>query len=79
MAFGKPIITMMCGEGNRVVEESGCGITAQAGDFTNLAHNVELMCNMSKTERDILGRNGVSYYKQNFDKKAVIDLIEKYL
>ena len=40
MAFGKPIVSMLNGESNKVIEEAGCGFTANAGDFKALAANV---------------------------------------
>ena len=46
MAFGKPIVSMLNGESNKVIEEAGCGFTASAGDFKALAANVIRAKNM---------------------------------
>jgi tetratricopeptide (TPR) repeat protein len=46
MATGKPILTMLNGEGSKVVEEAGCGLTAASEDYKTLAENVKKMYEM---------------------------------
>ena len=73
MASGKPIVSMLNGEGNRIVESAKCGLTAQSGDYKKLAENVKRLYN---TDREILsqmGQRGLDYYHSHFDKKTVID------
>ena len=77
MAFGKPIVSMLNGESNKVIEEAGCGFTANAGDFKALAANVIKAKNMPKEVLSRMGNNGRKYYDANFSKKRVIDLIAK--
>lgn len=75
MASGKPILSMLNGEGNRIVEEAQCGLTALSGDYKKLAQNVLSMFKMSKDERNRMGQNGLNYYLNHFDKKMVVDTI----
>lgn len=77
MAFGKPIVSMLNGESNKVIEEAGCGFTANAGDFKALAANVIRAKNMPEEVLSSMGNNGRKYYDANFSKKRVIDLIAK--
>ena len=47
MAAGKPILTMLSGEGSRVVEEACCGLVAGAGDYEQLIDNIEKMIRLT--------------------------------
>jgi glycosyltransferase involved in cell wall biosynthesis len=73
MAFGKPIVTMLSGIGNEVVDESNCGFTAKSSDFRKLAENVIKASQMPKEELTNLGLNGKKYYQEHFAKKVIID------
>lgn len=75
MASGKPIVSMLNGEGNRIVDEAHCGLTAPSGDYKRLADNVIAMYQMTKEGREQMGKNGLDYYLQHFDKKRVVDNI----
>lgn len=75
MASGKPIVSMLNGEGNRIVNEAQCGLTAPSGDYRKLAENVIAMFKMNKEEREQMGKNGLDYYLKHFDKKTVVDNI----
>ena len=77
MASGKPIVSMLNGEGKRIIEEAGCGLTAPAGDFKSLAKNVIRFYQMDIAERELLGANGKEYYFKYFDKETVVDKIIK--
>ena len=79
MASGKPILTMLNGEGNRIIEEASCGITSNASDARQLAENVIRMYNMSENERRLIGERGKEYYHKHFEQDTVIDTIESKL
>ena len=79
MASEKPILTMLNGEGSRVVEEAGCGLTAASEDYKTLAENVKKMYEMSKSERDEMGRAGRKYYDDVFAKEIVINRVNDIL
>lgn len=77
MASGKPIVAMLDGEGRRVIEDAGCGLTAAAGDYNRLANNVMELYKMSSEERAVIGNKGKEYYLRHFDKEAIVDSILK--
>ena len=79
MASGKPIVTMLNGDGSRVVEESGCGLTAASEDYKTLAENVKKMYEMSLEEREKMGQKGRAYYDKVFAKTIVIDRVNEIL
>lgn len=75
LAFGKPILTMINGEGNNVVMNAKCGYTANAGDYRALADNVLRLHRASKEEKHQMGKNGKTYYSFYFTKDKIIDRI----
>lgn len=79
MASGKPIVTMLDGEGSRIVNAAGCGLTARSGDYETLASNVKRIFAMSKDERETLGKLGREYYDKVFAKGIVIDKVNEVL
>ncbi len=80
MLFGKPILTMLSGEGSRTVEEAQCGLTAASGDYARLAQHVQALA--SNTGGQALaqyGQNGKNYYERHFRKETIINRIITYL
>lgn len=73
MASGKPIVSMLNGEGNKIVKDAECGLTAPSGDYKALAQNVISMYKMNKESLLEMGNNGLNYYLEHFDKKKVVD------
>ena len=72
MAFGKPILTMVNGIGNDIVEESQCGYTANAEDYKKLAENVIKMSKLSSNEISEMEKNSSKFYMDNFSRDQVI-------
>ena len=79
MVSAKPIVTMLNGEGSRIVEEAGCGLVARSGDPQTLAANVKRLYAMSKEERYAMGARGKSYYNKYFAKNIVLDRVNEIL
>ena len=79
MASGKPILTMLNGAGNGVVEEAKCGLTANSEDYQKLAENVKKMYAMNKEELDEMGNNAKAYYDKYFEKDMIIDRVNEIL
>jgi glycosyltransferase involved in cell wall biosynthesis len=67
LAAGRPIIAALDGEGARVVEEAGAGLTCPAQDAAGLARCIEQLYQMSPAERDKLGQAGRGYYLEHFE------------
>jgi len=78
MAAGKPILTMLTGEGSRVVEEAQCGLVARSGDYKKLAENVISMAEASQETLDEFGVNAKSYAKKEFDRDMLITQLENW-
>ena len=78
MASGKPILTMINGVGNDVVNEARCGLTANAGNYKQLAENVMTLYKSDKQVLVEMGENAERYYKTNFSKEDIIDKMLEY-
>jgi glycosyltransferase involved in cell wall biosynthesis len=79
LAAGRPIIGSIDGEAARVIEESGSGWAAPAGDAAALARVVTRMKALSKTERDQMGRRGQEYSALHFARTRCLDQLEATL
>lgn len=78
MAAGKPVLTMLSGEGSRVIDEANCGLTAQSGDFEKLAQNIIQLTNSSAEVLTEMGSNARIYAKQEFDRDQLISKLEAW-
>ena len=71
LAGGRPVIACLDGEGARVVQEAGAGLTCAAEDSVGLAEAVLRMRAMPPGELQRMGEAGRCYYLQNFDPDAL--------
>ena len=78
MACGMPVIAAASGESKRVIEEAGCGICSPSGDEAALAESIEKMMKYSKDEMKAMKNHARKYFEDHFDKKKLLDEIEKY-
>ena len=78
MAAGRPIVTMLSGEGSRVVSEAKCGLIADSGGYKELANNIIQLAQMSKVELEIFGGNGRDYSGKEFNRETLIDQLEEW-
>ena len=76
MAYGKPVLAMINGEGARVIEESGCGIACPAGSSDSLMNAVIRLSKIPKKEMDEMARLGVIYSNQEFNRNTLISKLE---
>lgn len=80
MAASKPILTMLNGEGSKLIKECNCGLTANAGDYNLLVNNILTLYKKSNNELKEMGDNGFYYFSQNFTREKcinhLVDLIE---
>jgi glycosyltransferase involved in cell wall biosynthesis len=67
LAAGRPIVGCLDGEGARVIEEAGAGMTCAAEDAAALAQAILRMRRMSNTELQQMSDAGRWYYQQQFD------------
>jgi glycosyltransferase involved in cell wall biosynthesis len=78
-ASGKPVLAMLEGEGARIVEESGAGVTCPSGDSDALVRAVVSLYKKTEAERESMGRNGQYYYDKNFNRTMLISRLEGFL
>lgn len=79
LACGRPILAMLDGEGARVVEEAGAGLTCPAEDGPALAENVLALAALPASEREAYGRRGREYYEKHFDRRMLFDRLESWM
>ncbi len=73
LAAARPIVAALNGEGARIVEESGAGLTCPAGDAVGLARSVKRLYDTPVVEREALGAAGRSYFLDNFESGKLTD------
>jgi glycosyltransferase involved in cell wall biosynthesis len=76
LASGRPVIASLDGEGARVVEEAGAGLTAPAEDLEALARAVLRMYETSAEEREEMGLRGKTYAEEHFEREGLLDRLE---
>ena len=79
MNSGKPIVAMLNGEGQRIIDESGCGIYCPASDSQGLA---DCILKMKETDSDVLkemGCRGKDYADKYFNLLKCINHLEEII
>lgn len=79
LAAGLPILGMLDGEGARILEESGAGLVATAGDSELLALRVQQLLALSAAELAAMGARGRAYCQREFGREMVISRLEEGL
>lgn len=67
LAAGRPIIAALDGEGARIVQEAGAGLTSPAQDADGMAKSIEQLFHMTLEQRESLGQSGRAYYLEHFE------------
>ncbi len=79
LAFGKPIIAALDGEGAKIIEEARAGFIAPSGKPDKLADAVLKLYKIPKLDREKMGVNGKAYYEANFDREMLLDRLEGWM
>jgi glycosyltransferase involved in cell wall biosynthesis len=79
MAAGRPILACLNGEGARLVQEAGAGLSIADEDAQGLADAVLRLYRMPASERAEMGANGRRYFKAHFDHNLLVDDLIGYL
>lgn len=79
LACSRPIIAALNGEGARIIEESGAGLTCPAQDPKALSDVILKLYSMSATVLEEMGRNGRRYYEKNFEREMLLDQLEGWM
>ena len=78
MAAGKPILTMLSGEGSRIIEEAKCGYVASSGNYRMLAQNILIMSKLDEEKLITLGNRAELYAQKEFDRNKLISQLENW-
>ena len=78
LACEKPVVGALRGEGARVLEESGGGITVPPGDAHAIASAI-LELRASPERREALGKAGRRYVEQNYSRAVIARRLEELL
>jgi glycosyltransferase involved in cell wall biosynthesis len=78
-ACGRPIVAALNGEGARIIQEAGCGLTCPAGDAGGLAKAVLDLYQMPHGERDRMGARGRAYFLAHFERERLLDQLEGWM
>ena len=73
LACGKPIIGALDGIGKQIIEDSNCGLSADADDIIGLSENIIKMNKMSSKELVTFGKNGLDYFNNHFNKEKLLN------
>ena len=79
LACGRPVVAALDGEGARVIEESGAGVTAPAEDDDALVAAVLTLYQTSPEEREALGHRGRAYFEEHFEREKLLDRLEGWI
>lgn len=79
LACSRPIIAALDGEGARVVEEAGAGLTCPAEDPESLSKSVLKVYNMSIKDREKMAMKGRAYFEKNFESHMLLDRLDGWL
>lgn len=79
LACGRPILAALDGEGARVVEESGAGVTVAGSNVQALAEAVIKLYRMPAAEREAMGRRGRQYFEQHFERNLLLRRLENWM
>lgn len=80
MAAGMPVLAFLNKEsdGHHIIKEANCGYSCEWGDIETAEKLIRQMYTNRDTIRN-LGKNGYLYVRTNFEKKHIIDKLEKLI
>lgn len=76
LAFGKPVIASLDGEGGRVIREASAGFVSPAEDASALAENIILAEMTDKYTMESMSLSAVAYYKREFERETLLSKLE---
>jgi glycosyltransferase involved in cell wall biosynthesis len=79
LACGKPIIAALEGEGARVIQEAGAGLTPGPEDSRALADAVLVMYRAPEEARRAMGLKGRMYFETHFERSLLLDRLDRWM
>lgn len=77
MAFEKPILGMLSGEGAQIIEDADCGWSCDNGDYKALAEQVKSLVKVNSEELTVKAKNGKKYFDVHFKKELRFEQLNK--
>jgi glycosyltransferase involved in cell wall biosynthesis len=77
MACQMPIVASATGETQKIINEANCGVCSKIGDAHFLADSIIAL--LEKDNIAELGTNAKMYSDKHFNKKTLMDEMDKYL
>lgn len=78
MAFSKPIIGAISGDGKDIIDNANCGVTCNL-EISSIVDAFKTMSKLDKSKLKKLGDNSKVYYQNNFEISKSAKVIEKAL
>jgi glycosyltransferase involved in cell wall biosynthesis len=75
LASGAPIIGQITGDGAKLIEDSGAGITVRPGDVAALSDAIVQVAGSGQSHWDALGERGRAFYDRNLSAASTADVI----
>ncbi|PZR09010.1 MAG: glycosyltransferase WbuB [Flavobacterium psychrophilum] len=79
LSVGKPILSMLNGEGSEIIKESASGLTANAGDYKQLSKNILELYAADTVVKQKMGESAKEYYNANFKLDVCISNLENII
>jgi colanic acid biosynthesis glycosyl transferase WcaI len=79
LACGKPIVAALEGEGARIVQEAGAGLTTGPEDARALADAVLAMYRTPDETRIAMGRKGRIYFETHFERTLLLNRLDRWM
>jgi glycosyltransferase involved in cell wall biosynthesis len=70
LGFGRAIVAAVNGDPAAVAQESGGAIVCPPGNSAELAKAISQAANLTREQRELMGRSGRSYFDQHFTEKV---------
>jgi len=79
LACERPIVGALDGEGARVIQSAGAGLTCGSEDEEGLAKAVLALHDMPSGVRESMGRAARVFYEAHFEREFLLDRLEKII
>jgi colanic acid biosynthesis glycosyl transferase WcaI len=79
LAAGRPVIGVLAGEPARIIEVAQCGFVCSTSQPSMLAETIDRFFKLPRPERETMGRNGHTFYKDHFTQTRVTAQAKQFL
>ena len=79
MACGRPIVASLDGEGARIINAAGAGVTAPAGEPNQLAEQILTLVNLPKKAHEEMAANARTHFDAHYDADLIFSNLDTWL